>query len=65
VLPTDAVASSFTRDGSAVVLSVPLLDEGVPVGSNASPGIFLAEVATGAVTPVLGTGDVYQAVVVS
>lgn len=65
VLPADLTASSFTRDGSAVVLTVPFLDEALPVGSNLFPGVFLGDVTTGAVTPVLGTGDVFQAVVVS
>ncbi|HEV2891021.1 MAG TPA: hypothetical protein VGX28_11670 [Frankiaceae bacterium] len=51
-------ASAFSRDGTAVVLSAPF----VPVVLGPEPGLALADVATGVVTPIAGTGGLLQAV---
>lgn len=56
-------ASAFSRDGSSVVLTAPL--DALPVGVGLGPGLALADVATGAVTPVLATEGLYQAVPVA
>ncbi|HEX8002096.1 MAG TPA: hypothetical protein VF519_05325 [Mycobacteriales bacterium] len=54
-------ASAFTTDGTAVVLTAPFLGTGLP----AEPGLALGDVASGVVTPILGTADLYQAVPVA
>lgn len=60
----DLAASAFTPDGSAVVLTVPV-SERLPVTHALVPAIHLGDVLTGAVTPVLGTDGMFQAVAVS
>lgn len=61
---TQLSATSFTRDGSEVVLTAPFSDA-LPVTASLLPGIWLAEVTSGAVTPVLGTDGMFQAVTVA
>lgn len=54
-------ASAFSRDGTSVVLSAPLAS----LDLGPEPGLALADVATGLVTPILGTGGLLQAVAVA